>query len=64
VTPCYRCGEPKPADAFYPDTTKASGYKSICMECDRARGRAYYAEHGEQVKGRVSAYQQRQRRAA
>lgn len=38
---CYRCKGEKPRDDFYRET-KASGFKSICKACDRAKSAAYY----------------------
>jgi hypothetical protein len=52
---CFRCGERKPADAFYADKSKASGRKSICKACDRAKARDYYAENAQRVIARVVA---------
>lgn len=47
VVRCPRCGELKARDGFYPDRSKASGFKSLCKECDKAKARRYY----EQSKG-------------
>ncbi len=40
---CYGCRELKPADQFAVDNEKASGRKSLCRECHRARERERYA---------------------
>ncbi len=53
---CFRCGERKPAGEFYADRSKASGRKSICKACDRAKGRAYYAQNAERVIARVKRH--------
>lgn len=47
VVRCPRCRELKARDAFYPDRSKASGFKSLCKECDKEKSRRYY----EQSKG-------------
>ena len=36
-------------DGFGIDRSKASGRKSHCKACDRLRGRAYYAEHRDEL---------------
>ncbi len=55
VAECYRCGERKPTSSFYADKSKASGRKSICKACDRAKARSYYAENAPRVIARVIA---------
>lgn len=60
---CYRCGRPFNPDQFTRDTSKSSGFKSICKPCDSAKGRAYYAANRERVLQRAKA-RQRRRRAA
>ncbi|HEX5374632.1 MAG TPA: hypothetical protein VFW48_00575 [Solirubrobacterales bacterium] len=52
---CYRCGESKPVSEFAKDRSKASGYKSICKDCDRAKSRRYYTENGERVRARINS---------
>jgi hypothetical protein len=38
------------AEADFPvDSNKASGRKSHCKDCDRQRGRAYYAAHRDEL---------------
>jgi len=39
---CYRCRQDLPIDAFVKDCTKASGRASICVPCDKNKGREYY----------------------
>lgn len=55
VARCYRCEASKPLDQFARDRSKASGRKSICKSCDKAKGKRYYAENGERAKARVNA---------
>lgn len=55
VAECFRCGERKPTSSFYADGSKASGRKSICKACDRAKAAAYYAENSERVISRTIA---------
>jgi hypothetical protein len=42
-------------DGFGIDRSKASGHRSYCKECDRRRGRAYYAEHWDELYARREA---------
>jgi hypothetical protein len=39
---CATCDRTLPRESFGRDASKASGLKSICLECDRAKARAYY----------------------
>jgi hypothetical protein len=39
---CVTCDRTLPWGSFGGDASKASGFKSICLECDRAKARAYY----------------------
>jgi hypothetical protein len=38
---CPRCGRIQPPEAFAIDRSKASGRKSHCKRCDRAKAHAY-----------------------
>jgi hypothetical protein len=40
---CATCDRTLARESFGRDASKASGLKSICKECDRAKARAYYA---------------------
>jgi hypothetical protein len=42
-------------DDFGVDCSKASGRRSYCKECDRRRGRAYYAEHWDELQAKREA---------
>lgn len=53
MTTCFKCGKAKPASEFYRDSTKASGHRSICKECDRTRSKAYHRDHMPAVIARV-----------
>lgn len=44
---CPACGKDRPRSEFVRDRSKASGYASRCKECDRAKGRVYYAQNRE-----------------
>lgn len=44
---CTQCDRALRASRFAKDRSKASGYKSLCKDCDRAKSRRYYAEHRE-----------------
>jgi hypothetical protein len=44
---CYACRRSLPAIGFAVDRAKASGRKSICRACDRAKSAAYYVAHLE-----------------
>ena len=54
---CVSCGEALRADEFYVDRSKASGRRSFCKSCDRARARRYYGDHRAQVVARVQRAQ-------
>lgn len=53
---CRTCGEAKPLAAFRKDSTKPSGYRHRCIECqrviDRRRGRPDNAERQREWKKR------------
>jgi len=51
---CSRCGREKPLEEFARDASKASGFKSWCKACDKAKSRAYYERNRERVIARVS----------
>lgn len=55
---CTRCGNPFPRtnEYFCKDKTIKDGLGSMCKECNRAKGREYYAKNKEKVLARVSAY--------
>lgn len=50
---CYRCQQSKPLAEFARDKSKATGRKSICKDCDKAKSRRYYTENAERVIARV-----------
>jgi hypothetical protein len=51
---CYACAEELPTSDFAHDTSKASGFKSICKRCDRQKSRAYYAQNRERKLARAN----------
>lgn len=53
--PCPKCGVMTEEDDFGVDRSKASGRRSYCKECDRRRGRAYYAEHWDELHAKREA---------
>jgi DNA polymerase III epsilon subunit-like protein len=66
---CPSCGERKPLDQFYRDSSKVDGFSSWCGSCqrsrragtrdtDRARMRAYYQEHKEDYRRRAASYRE------
>ena len=44
---CYACERALNSAAFAPDGSKASGFKSICRDCDCEKLRRYYAANRE-----------------
>lgn len=44
---CSGCARALPVDGFARDKSKASGRKSICRACDRAKSRRYYEQNRE-----------------
>jgi hypothetical protein len=49
VTRCPRCERVLPRSEFARDRSKASGRKSWCKTCDKAKSRRYYAANRERV---------------
>lgn len=49
---CYACGEEKPLDEFYPDSSKAAGRMSRCRACDLEKCQRYYAANRERILAR------------
>lgn len=39
---CYVCGNNKPIEEFSKDNRRANGHSTICIECERKRGRDKY----------------------
>jgi hypothetical protein len=52
---CSKCGVVTAEEDFGVDRSKASGRTSHCKTCDRERGKAYYAEHKDELYGRREA---------
>jgi hypothetical protein len=52
VARCYACGEHKPVDEFYRDSSKASGRMARCKACDLEKGKRYYAENRARILAR------------
>jgi hypothetical protein len=52
VATCSRCGDELPLDGFARDASKASGRKSHCKGCDRAKSRRYYEANRDKVLAR------------
>jgi hypothetical protein len=50
-------------DDFGIDRTKTSGRRSYCKACDRRRGRAYYAEHRDELSAQREAVGEKARQA-
>jgi hypothetical protein len=57
------CGVLTEEDDFGIDHSKASGRRSYCKECDRRRGRAYYAEHWDELYAKREALREAARQA-
>ena len=56
---CYICKQILEVEDFAVDASKASGRKSICRACDRAKSRAYYLANRER---KLAAANERARR--
>jgi hypothetical protein len=61
--PCPKCGVMTAEEGFGVDRSKASGRRSYCKECDRRRGRAYYAEHRDELYAKREAAREAARQA-
>jgi len=58
---CPGCGESRLVEVFARDSSRASGRKSRCKVCDRARARAFYVANRERVLERAAAKRGRAR---
>jgi hypothetical protein len=47
VKVCRKCGVERPQEEFAVDRSKATGHRSHCKSCDRAKSRRYYEENRE-----------------
>lgn len=47
---CSQCGETKPLEAFYRDSTRPDGYMYQCKVCSRAIHRSWRKGHPEEVR--------------
>ena len=52
---CSKCGEPKILADYYKSKKEKSGVMSHCKECDKKKGKAYYAANSEKVNSRTKA---------
>lgn len=52
---CSKCGEAKLLTEFYKSKKERLGVMSHCKECDKKKGKAYYAENTEKVNARTKA---------
>ncbi|MGI9019199.1 MAG: hypothetical protein ACR2G3_00620 [Solirubrobacterales bacterium] len=52
---CPDCGETKDVRAFAVDPSKASGRRSYCKPCDRARARAAYEANAGERRAKANA---------
>ena len=43
---CYSCKEVKPLEEFCRDRRRVTGRTTVCLSCERIRGRARYKRHG------------------
>lgn len=63
---CSRCGETKPADAFYKSASKSSGVQSFCKLCAKSYQRKWDSDNPDRRAEYVRRYEARnpERRAA
>jgi hypothetical protein len=61
---CPRCGTTKAVDAFYRDKSKSNGRRFICIPCDLAKARHWYADNPEYKLAQAKARYARQRALA
>jgi hypothetical protein len=47
--PCPRCGVVTEKSDFPVDSSKASGHKSYCKDCDRRYGRSYFDSRRDEL---------------
>jgi hypothetical protein len=55
MTRCPRCERFLPVSDFARDKSKASGHKSWCKACDRAKSKRYYAANRERMLAKRAA---------
>jgi hypothetical protein len=58
---CRKCGARRPLEEFARDRSKSSGVKSTCLACERAKSKAYYREHREEILEKAAAKRGRPR---
>lgn len=52
---CAHCQQHKPLAEFPRNKSRADGYMSVCLECNRARNQRYHAEHPDRFRQRYAA---------
>jgi hypothetical protein len=60
---CRRCGVMTPEEGFGIDSSKSSGRRSYCKDCDRRRARGYYEAHKDEFYARREAIREAEREA-
>ena len=53
---CHQCDTTKTVDQFYKHRSKEDGRQTQCKDCQKARQKARYSEHGEEIRSKVKAY--------
>lgn len=53
---CCRCGFDKNLELFVKSSRRASGYTTVCKECESARGRTKYVKYLEKEHARSKKY--------
>src|SRR6185437_8982837 len=55
---CSKCGELKPLDAFYKQSTGRDGRRADCKDCFAVRAKDWYAKNRDHAMARVKKWQQ------
>jgi hypothetical protein len=56
VKTCSKCGETKPAGAFYPDRSKPDGRRSYCKDCGKASAASWAKANPHSARASSAAY--------
>ena len=55
---CWACKETKPADEFTKDRTRKNGHRPLCVECNRAKVKAWQAANPDKVRANYARRQE------
>lgn len=53
---CISCGQTKSVELFSTNRKMRHGKSNLCLDCSRAKSRAYYQQHKDTIKARAKEY--------